>query len=697
MTDWHALTWPVASLPEAMGIIAGRLAHPASTLAATVTDDPLAGLNQMLNRVGEIAVAHGLEGQAVEVQVREISRFLRTAGPAIVWLQERQRFVVLMGMRRSRVLVRRPDHSIGTIEVALLRDEISGPVERSISSASGKLIRAVVGKEAVAKRVETSLTALLAANESVFCGWLLRSASSISPSHQRKLLGLFALFLGAYTFQYLLWIVSWFVIGRGALHGYLDHGWLVAWALALLSVIPIMMLVSWAQGLLAIRAATLLKWRLMRGALNLDIDAARRTGSGEALGRVLESDVIESLMVNGGFIGVTAMVDLLAAAVLIGSGAGGAVHLGVLLLFVLGASVVAWLTCEQYGGWTLRRNALTSDIVEKMAGHRTRLAQEHGERGPAEEDWGLVGYRALSQRLDRFMVCLQLLPAAWYVVGLTALAPAIANGGSAIGELAVSLGGVVIAGQALGGLATSALQLIAVRTAWGQVKPLWHAGAHAQVSVPRATTLERPDSSTILEADDLVFRHRYGISTPLQGCNLRVQTGDWVLLSGKSGSGKSTLISVLSGLRKQQHGLVLSGGLDVEALGIDAWRRRIVACPQFNENFIFAESLAFNLLMGRGWPPAASDLELAETICKELGLGDVLGRMPNRLSQYLGESGWQLSHGERSRVFVARALLANSDLVVLDESLESLDADSVQNVLSTLRKRAPTLMLVRHG
>ena len=91
---------------------------------------------------------------------------------------------------------------------------------------------------------------------------------------------------------------------------------------------------------------------------------------------------------------------------------------------------------------------------------------------------------------------------------------------------------------------------------------------------------------------------------------------------------------------------------------------------------MFSESLAFNLLMGRRWPPRPEDLELAETVCRRLGLGDLLDRMPGGLFQLVGETGWQLSHGERSRLFMARALLQGADLVVLDESFAELDPES---------------------
>ena len=70
-----------------------------------------------------------------------------------------------------------------------------------------------------------------------------------------------------------------------------------------------------------------------------------------------------------------------------------------------------------------------------------------------------------------------------------------------------------------------------------------------------------------------------------------------------------------------------------------------------------AGTLAFNLLMGRNWLAGEVELQVAQTLCEDLGLGPLIARMPAGLQQRVGETGWQLSHGEKSRVFLARALL----------------------------------------
>jgi len=122
----------------------------------------------------------------------------------------------------------------------------------------------------------------------------------------------------------------------------------------------------------------------------------------------------------------------------------------------------------------------------------------------------------------------------------------------------------------------------------------------------------------------------------------------------------------------------------------------VVCVPQFQLNHVFSGSLAFNLLMGRRWPPAPADMAEATQLCVELGLGPLLENMPAGLAQPVGEAGWQLSHGERMRVFLARALLQGGDVFVLDESLSALDPETQLQVLACIQARARTVVLSAH-
>jgi ABC-type transport system involved in cytochrome bd biosynthesis fused ATPase/permease subunit len=100
--------------------------------------------------------------------------------------------------------------------------------------------------------------------------------------------------------------------------------------------------------------------------------------------------------------------------------------------------------------------------------------------------------------------------------------------------------------------------------------------------------------------------------------------------------------------------------------------------------------------MGRRWPAEPDDMELAHKLCLDLGLGPLLDRMPSRMSQVVGDTGWQLSHGEKSRVYIARSLLQGALVVVLDESFGALDPVSLERSMRCAMARAPALVVIAH-
>jgi ATP-binding cassette subfamily B protein len=270
------------------------------------------------------------------------------------------------------------------------------------------------------------------------------------------------------------------------------------------------------------------------------------------------------------------------------------------------------------------------------------------------------------------------------------------------GALAAQLGGVLLAYLATQRLAHGIAHLGGAVIAWKQVVPMLEAlrdeeapgqGEGALVAAAKPAAGERVP---VLQARDLTFRHTGRSDALFRNLSLDVHEGDRILLEGSSGSGKSTLASLLSGLRAPDGGVVLLRGVDRGTVGAETWRRRVAAAPQFHENHVLTETFAFNLLMGQRWPPTEEDLKRAEDLCGELGLSDLIARMPAGLNEIVGESGWQLSHGERSRLFMARALLQPGDLVVLDESFAALDPATLESSLRCALSRAKTLLVIAH-
>jgi ATP-binding cassette subfamily B protein len=309
-------------------------------------------------------------------------------------------------------------------------------------------------------------------------------------------------------------------------------------------------------------------------------------------------------------------------------------------------------------------------------------------------------YLAVSGTMDRAAVAQSMIPRGWLMVGLLAMAYPFIYGNSTPAALAIGIGGTLLGFRALQKLVSSLSSLLNAAIAWRQVAHLFQAAARVDKSgAPELATrfsTSSSSSSALIQAHDLSFRYRETGDPVLHGCDLQIREGDRLLLEGASGGGKSTFAALLSGLRVPASGLLLLRGLDTQTLGTRQWRQRVAAAPQFHENYVLTGTFAFNLLMGRAWPPSPEDLVEAEAICKELGLSDLLERMPSGLQQMVGETGWQLSHGERSRMFLARALLQRSEMVILDESFGALDPETLRQCLRCTLDRASTLLVIAH-
>jgi ATP-binding cassette subfamily B protein len=276
--------------------------------------------------------------------------------------------------------------------------------------------------------------------------------------------------------------------------------------------------------------------------------------------------------------------------------------------------------------------------------------------------------------------------------------PAFVSGAASAGTMAIALGGMLLANRALSGISGGLAAISRARVAWTQVAPLFQV-AKAQSSKEPFLSADqlagRAGAHTVIDASKLAFAYAADTGKVLDGVSLTVRAGEQILLEGPSGGGKSTLASLLVGLRKPQSGLLLLNGLDRHTLG-ESWHQMTTQAPQFHENHILSGTLAFNLLMGRNWPASNDEMAQAQAICEELGLGELLARMPSGLMQMVGETGWQLSHGERSRIFLARALLQNAQLTVLDESFAALDPETLKLCLECARLRSNALLVIAH-
>jgi ATP-binding cassette subfamily B protein len=464
------------------------------------------------------------------------------------------------------------------------------------------------------------------------------------------------------------------------------------------ALVGVRLAASWAAGRLAIDTGAALRERLLHGLLALDTESTRAQGIGQLLGRVVETEALESLALGGGLIAAAGAFELVTGAVILALGVAAAWQLPLLIVSCAAAAVIAAHVQRVLTGWSAQRVALTHDLVERMVGQRTLVAQQPAALRHVEQEAALARYAATGRALDRAIAGLAIVvPRGWLIAAVVALAPRLADAGARPGAFATSLGGTLLVYGALRKLAQAFPSLGAARIAWRQVAELFAGAARATALPPldAARDASAPDAA-LISARELAFRYP-GRSTPvLSGLALEIRRGDRVLLEGPSGGGKSTLGALLVGLRVPDSGHLALAGVEQRDLGLARWRGRVGAAPQFHENHVFSQTFLFNVLLGRAWPPRREDVAEAEAVIRELDLGPLLARMPSGLEQLVGESGWQLSHGERSRLYIARSLLQPLDVRVLDESFAALDPETLEKALACVLKRAETLVVIAH-
>jgi ATP-binding cassette subfamily B protein len=140
----------------------------------------------------------------------------------------------------------------------------------------------------------------------------------------------------------------------------------------------------------------------------------------------------------------------------------------------------------------------------------------------------------------------------------------------------------------------------------------------------------------------------------------------------------------------------LSQGIDRYLVGAKGWLNQVCYVPQPGSNHVLTDTFAFNLLLGRSWPPTAADLEEAQAVAERLGLGPLIEKMPAGMMQMVGEGGWRLSQGEQARLFLARGILQGSKLLVVDELLAPLDPETGLEVLEAVEGLPSQLLLIAH-
>ena len=191
---------------------------------------------------------------------------------------------------------------------------------------------------------------------------------------------------------------------------------------------------------------------------------------------------------------------------------------------------------------------------------------------------------------------------------------------------------------------------------------------------------------------DMTFTYPHTGITALRHFALQVQPGQKIAIIGKTGSGKSTLAHMLLRMYDTQQGAVLFDGIDIRQLDLEELRKQIAYTPQ--EAFLFSDTIFNNIRFGRDNATEADVREAARMADLDKDILD----MPKGYETVIGERGVMLSGGQKQRMVLARAILKDCPLLILDECLSAVDTQTEKNILGNLKDylQGKTTFVITH-
>lgn len=195
-----------------------------------------------------------------------------------------------------------------------------------------------------------------------------------------------------------------------------------------------------------------------------------------------------------------------------------------------------------------------------------------------------------------------------------------------------------------------------------------------------------------IELRDVTFGYRGSSKPVLEHVDLTISPKDKIGIVGESGIGKSTVIRLLLRFWEPTGGEILMNGIPLKKIRLADLRRRIALLEQ--DTFIFSDTIAANIAFGR---PDAPQEEI-ERAARRAGIHDFIMTLPDGYDTAMGELGGRLSGGEKQRIGIARVMLCDPDMLVMDEPTSSLDILNEKALLRTLETeyKDKTIMLVSH-
>ncbi len=335
---------------------------------------------------------------------------------------------------------------------------------------------------------------------------------------------------------------------------------------------------------------------------------------------------------------------------------------------------------------------ISSRVQENLSGVRVirAYAQEQAEVRQFEQ----LNKEYIRENIGLAKIQGMFMPSLQALIGATFLL-VLWSGGRQLLQHKISLGSFVMFNTYMG-------MLIWPMIAFGWVVNLMQRGTASlnriNEMLHQTPTIRRP-ADGVVDAETVPSEIRFdnvevkfGDRLALSGLNLTVREGETVAIVGHTGSGKSTLVSLIPRMLDATGGSVEIGGVDVRRFDPEQLREQIGFVPQ--ETFLFSATLAENI----AWGVPSASREQINWAARVAGLETDLETFPNGLDTVIGERGLTLSGGQKQRTAIARAILRNPPILILDDALSSVDTVTEEKILAELATvmRDRTTILISH-
>jgi ATP-binding cassette subfamily B protein len=645
-----------------------------------------------------MAARQGLVARAVTMRPHELARQLRLAAPMLIKLDS-ECYLLLLRVRRGQAHIARLGERPVTLPIQSIVDQLRrGP--RASSSAPGTHDDGAWS--AIPRHVRELLDRERARYGLQQAGWILEPGDNTARQsgawfEGRLMVQVFGAAL-CHLAQFAAWVAAWIVLARIIFAPALAADWITVWLLCLLAALVFDAASRWLSGIAALSLGTRIKQRLLSALLRIPAQHGQIVELGRSVATTIDANRLDSQVANAGITAGLALLELiLLIPLMIAAGAVPlTILLGLLLVALVSGSARYFVLHRHWHGASVD---LTATHTEEMIGQRARKTLLGLSAWYDAEDRLLTRYHRTAAAADRLYLALRLTPRLWLLIGsavtllASQLVPAYPDT-----RLMASIGLLLLTTTVLQrlerGLKDGVGALVTIDHLRRELRQ-WSGEERARRTPD--TDAEFPDvNAATLSAKAIHYQYPNTAAPILAGIDFELESGARVMLQGSSGSGKSTLGRILAGRLAPGSGSIIHGGLDANVLGPDAWKRRVCYVPQNHLNHVLTETLLFNLLLGRGWPPTPQAMARVHEVIDAAGLTALVERMPAGLQQMVGEGGWRLSQGEQARLFLARGLLQGSNVLVVDEPLAALDAQTAMDVLTTLQRTDGTLVMISH-